>query len=242
MGGTATKGDPASAPADPTTSGASHPTGGTAAGGESSQRPKEPGVPSSSQPPAPTGTKEEPTADVTDLLGGDDAGQETGEKTTETGQGAPAEYSAFELPEGVERDERMQTWFAGEAAKLGLSQEQAQGLVTSYAGAIEQAAAAQAQAWTEHQEALLQEVRNDPDIGGQRLPETERLVGRAINRMGWTPLRKVFRDYGVANHPEVVKALRQVGAMLSEDRVVNGQSMPARKSAAEVLYPDMTRS
>ncbi|WP_327195903.1 hypothetical protein [Novosphingobium capsulatum] len=108
--------------------------------------------------------------------------------------------------------------------ELGLSNDQAGKLLPLAQGVMQRtqdallahfadAAAAQKRAWAE-------EFAADPEIGGGRRAESEHLAARGLDALGFGeghPFRQALADSGFGNHPDMIRAFRRLGQLLSED-------------------------
>lgn len=108
--------------------------------------------------------------------------------------------------------------------ELGLSNEQAGKLLPLAQGVMQRtqesllahfadAAAAQKRAWAE-------EFAADPEIGGARRAQSEHLAARGLDALGFNeghPFRQALADSGFGNHPDMIRAFRRLGELLSED-------------------------
>ncbi|KQM18387.1 hypothetical protein ASE49_09255 [Novosphingobium sp. Leaf2] len=85
-------------------------------------------------------------------------------------------------------------------------------------------------------------TKADPEIGGGKLDETVHLAAKALDHFGHpegSDFRKLLTETGFGNHPEMVRLMRSVGEMLSEDGFVraNAGGSTAPKPLHERLYP-----
>lgn len=130
--------------------------------------------------------------------------------------------------------------------ELGLSNDQAGKLLPLAQGVMQRtqdallahfadAAAAQKRAWVE-------EFAADPEIGGGRRAESEHLAARGLDALGFGeghPFRQALADSGFGNHPDMIRAFRRLGQLLSEDsgfaRAHAGSA--SQRPVWERLYP-----
>lgn len=150
-----------------------------------------------------------------------------------------ADYTDFELPEGVEVDAS-----ALDAAKplfkeLGLDQAGAQKLVEFYASKLGEVAgtiSAQAEALTAEWQG---QIKQD---WGAKYDANLSVAAKAV-QLGGPELRDALNETGAGNHPAIIKFFHQIGSTISEDRMDgNTRTTPAAKDAREVigsLYPTM---
>jgi len=174
--------------------------------------------------------------------------------------GAPAEYAAYTLPDGLTLSEDT-TKAANELFKgLGLSQEQAQQLVSFHAEQMKVATAASAQDssyatmrkdWATATLADT-EISNYSRDGKRGIDAVKIDIGRALGTLD----PKVAGDFksamdltGAGDHPAFVKAFWQLSQKIAEGTHVAGANpSPAgqvkpgtseRPSAAKSLYPNL---
>lgn len=155
---------------------------------------------------------------------------------------APESYTDFEVPEGFELDTEVMAEFTGLAKTLGLTQEQAQGLVGlqnklmeksegARAAALEAALAEQSAQW-------ISEIKADPIMGGAKFEQTISTAHRAVEAFATPELRALLNESGMGNNPEVVRLFASIGAAISEDKIVlpGTQEAPQKRRDADVLF------
>lgn len=130
----------------------------------------------------------------------------------------PVEY-AFNLPEGVELDEKGAEGLTALAREHKLAPEAAQKLVDLYAERVQ----AQANAFKDMVTGWETEVKKDPEIGGDKLAATITVAKTAIDKYGSPALLGLLDSSKMGSHPEVIKFLHKVGMTLKEDTVVTGK-------------------
>jgi hypothetical protein len=119
----------------------------------------------------------------------------------------------------------------GKARAKGLTNEQLQAVVDARADEL-----------AEQSAAFRSQTEADPIIGGDKLPETQRLAKIAMDRLHpeSTPEGKDFRAFltktGYGNHVQVVKHFAHLGKMMAEDGHVQGGGAKSEKDAASRLY------
>ncbi|MFC4256308.1 hypothetical protein GRI97_10730 [Altererythrobacter xixiisoli] len=88
----------------------------------------------------------------------------------------------------------------------------------------------------------LDAYRADPEIGGARTRETEHLAARGLDALGFTaghPFRAALSDSGFGNHPDMIRAFRKIGELVSEDGFARSTGGPAGSMPIEKrLYPN----
>lgn len=141
---------------------------------------------------------------------------------------APEQYE-FQAPDGQEFDAETLSAFEAAARDLDLDNDQAQSILDKVAPVM----AARQQATIEaQQDQWIEELTNDPELGGQHLPETLRLAALGISIL---PERaRTLFDGPLGDHPAVVAAMREIGKRVAPDK-------PAGKGAAPEPKGDPTQ-
>ncbi|MCP4127339.1 MAG: hypothetical protein GY753_09785 [Gammaproteobacteria bacterium] len=185
-------------------------------------------------------TTEESTTDGTD---------ESTDQTDEGEQaavGAPENYEAFTLPEGMEVSEEDTKAFGEVAKELNLSQEQAQKLVElegqremAKAENVVKAYQAQTLAWKGETLAL-------PEFKGEEGKANMASANKAINELGTPELKEMLglydpkknpRGLGLGNHPAMAAFFLNLGKKIGDDGVVHGTGdARSNKSREEIMY------
>ncbi len=180
--------------------------------------------------------------------GSEPTGQQTGQQQGAQGQGSadggqPAVVAEFDpaqvkLPDGVKAvDAKLLEGFTPLAKELKLTQEQAQKFVDLHAGAVAQVQDSLVQAFESQTKQWADQVRADPEIGGDKLTETLHFAQKAVRMFGGDELAKTLDDLGIGNHPQLVKAFATIGRKISPDSMPAAGAPPAAdKSPADVLF------
>lgn len=148
------------------------------------------------------------------------------------GKGAPEKYD-ITIPDDMKAllDDADLKDLEGKARAKGLTNDELQAVVTARA---EELAAQSA--------AFRAQTESDPIIGGDKLPETQRLAQIAMDRLHptTTPAGQDFRAFltktGYGNHVQVVKHFATLGKMMAEDGHVQGTGSKPAGDAASKLY------
>lgn len=171
----------------------------------------------------------------------DDAGKDGDDKAGDKAGGDdadnPVEYTAFELPEGIELDEQALGRFTPIAKELKLDQQGAQKLVSLYA----EMQAEQAKAFADQVAQWGEEAKNDKDIGGAKFDQSLKVAASGLQAFGSPELTALLNDTGLGNHPEVIRFCHRVGMALQEDKTLApGSGAGAKVSAGQVLFDHPT--
>lgn len=169
---------------------------------------------------------------------GGDAGQQgDGQSTQQTSQEVSYE---LKMPDGIELDKAAADEFIPLAKELGLKPEQAQKIADIQARAVQR----QVEAWQSQQAAWVDELRADPQIGGDKFDESIAVARQGIEFVGDPALKELLKTTGYGNHPVLVRAFYKIGKQLAPDSFVGGKSAPAQNSeeaALAKMYPTMAK-
>ena len=184
-------------------------------------------------------------------LGGKAKGPEAGDDAPAEAD-APVVPEAYDLtaPEGMTIDPALLEEATPIFKEIGLSNEAAnkvlplaQSLMTkSHEAAVQSmidAGAQQRKAW-------LDEAKADPEIGGGKWDATLHSAAKALDALGYpegSPFRAALTETGFGNHPEMIRAMAKVGAMVGEDGdfVRADAAVQVKRSREEILYPNDAR-
>lgn len=130
--------------------------------------------------------------------------------------------------------------------ELGLSNDQANKLMPEAAKFRDRVADATLQsivdAGAKQKADWAEATRSDPDIGGGKLDESLHLSAKALDALGYPTgheFRQALTDTGFGNHPEMVRMMRRIGEMVSEDGFPRPGATPASQLSPEKrLYPN----
>lgn len=160
---------------------------------------------------------------------------------------APEKYE-FKAPDNIALDDAVVAEFSTVAKELNLSQDAAQKVIDKIApklaeGNVKAIVAAMQKRSQEWQDA----VRNDTEIGGEKLGENLAVANKAVERFASPELRALLNPFdpvknptgtGLGNHPALVRLFWQIGKAISEDRPVTGSTDPGKgaRDPATALY------
>jgi hypothetical protein len=158
--------------------------------------------------------------------------------------GAPEQYEEFKKPEGLENIELNKE--AVDALKpiakeLGLSQDKAQTLFAKLLTDVYPKMEAQRlEAWGNLTKGWAETAKADKEIGGDKWNANVEVAQRALNTFGTPELKEALNQFGLGNHPELIRLMVRMGNAMREDTIVlpGSQVGGGKKSTAEVLYGD----
>lgn len=142
----------------------------------------------------------------------------------------------LKMPEGMEVDQELLEQFSPEFKELGLTNKQAQQLADKFI-AREQAKAAN---WAKEVSGWADKAMADAEIGGAKWDDTVKTASGVVNRFGTPELKQYLNSSGGGNHPEMIRFMAKVGAVIGEDDPAISESpgKGAEKDTASILYPD----
>lgn len=146
----------------------------------------------------------------------------------------------LKMPDGVELDAELATALGPEFAELKLTNAQAQKLVDKYIEIQGARGAKQSETWAGTVSKWADDAKADKEIGGDKWDGTVKTSRRAVDTLG-TPALKEYLEYtGGGNHPEMIRFMAKVGAMIKEDNPATGGAEGAGKpaDAAHILFPN----
>lgn len=145
----------------------------------------------------------------------------------------------LKMPDGVEIDTELAEALGPEFADLKLTNAQAQKLVDKYIELQQARGGKQAEAWGQTVQGWADTAKADKDIGGAKWDSTVAASQRAVKTLGTPELREYLNASGGGNHPELIRFMSKVGAMISEDTPASGGAEGKGKpaDAAYTLFP-----
>lgn len=155
---------------------------------------------------------------------------------------ASAEPEAYELvaPEDFPLPAENLASFTAKARELGLSKEQAEGMLhwhkdfhASVSGAMRQQEAATLQGWGK-------EIQSDQEFGGSHWKDTLSDARRAL--AAFDPdgsLRAMLRETKYQHNPTIIRAIARVGKAMDEHDFVSQGGKGGKIPLEERMYPNM---
>lgn len=143
------------------------------------------------------------------------------------------------MPEGFEVDQGLLDALGPEFKELGLTQGQAQKLADKFIASQQAKAEAMGAKWSETITKWADDAKADKEIGGDKWDNTVSSASRAVKTLGTPALREYLNASGGGNHPELIRFMAKVGAMIKEDSPAGSGSEGSGKPAdpAHLLFP-----
>lgn len=163
--------------------------------------------------------------------------QQTTQTQTKQAPAAP-DYSGLKVPDGskldVKRVEEIATW----AKERSLDPKVAQDILTREHELVSSVEAARAAEVDGLKDRLLNDLKADKEMGGDKLNSYVEPARRLVDRFGNEAFKSALDQTGLGNHPELVRFLANIAKAVGEDKLVlpsaNGGS--SEKAPWERLY------
>lgn len=177
-------------------------------------------------------------ADAAEAIGGDDASE--GDKADPADTVPEDGKYDLKMPEGVEVDTALLETFAPQFKELGLTTKQAQALADKFIEAQTKQGEAKSQEWAKTVSGWVDQAKADPEIGGANWDSTAKTASGVVQRFGTPELKEYLNASGAGNHPELIRFMAKVGAMIGEDNpaISENPGNKVAKDTASILYPD----
>lgn len=141
----------------------------------------------------------------------------------------------FDMPEGVELDQSLADALSPVMAKVGLTQAQANELVSAYTEATQAQAQAQVDNWVKTNDDWLAAAKADKTITGMGWDVAVARANKALAT--FDPEGELSEALAKAavngNHPALIRAFARAGAALADDKTETGTSSGTAETAPE---------
>jgi hypothetical protein len=145
---------------------------------------------------------------------------------------------ALTVPEGSNLSQEAVDAINTFAKENGLSQEQAEALMSRETEASERVLESLEREQEQEQAKWVENVKKDAELGGANFDQTKDLARKVVLRFGSDELMSNLKSTGLGNYPEFVRLLVRVGKAISDDTLVSGKMnpSPAKKSDSDAFY------
>lgn len=178
--------------------------------------------------PESEGTQSDDTADE----GDSDDSNDNSDSSPE-----PLLPESLEAPEGLTLEGEVYDQFLSVATEQGFTQEVAQQMINLAGEFLKAEAGRNVTAWDKVQEDWLQEIADDPEIGGPKLQaEVTPAIAQIVTHYGGEEATQVLSASGLANNPTVVKMLYAIAKDFQERPPLSGDLPPGgRRTLADIF-------
>ena len=193
--------------------------------------------------PAPAAAPAQPTEEPS-LLGADPI-DPNAPGTEPKGQPSPNAELEVKIPENAQIDTAVFENFKTIAKEVGLTSAQAQKLIDFQVGLNQKFSDGLESTWKQTRTEWVQSVKTDKEYGGSNLDASLQLAKKAVKSFATPEFRNMLNEFGIGDHPEMVRFMVRVGKAISEDKV-SGTAVPnpAKRQLTEndelrMRYPSM---
>lgn len=161
----------------------------------------------------------------------------------------PPENYDLKLPKDSKLDGKVIEDVATFAKANGLTNDKAQAILerenSRFAAYVEQSQTQLKQQIEAEQKAWIDEITNDKEIGGDKLPKTMELTKRFVEKVAPKGMIELLDETGLGNNPMFVRFVMNTikAGNFKEDTMVSGAASNTKPNVApeKSLYPDMQK-
>lgn len=155
---------------------------------------------------------------------------------------APEKYEDFAVPDGVTVDPATMDEASGIFKEMNLSQENAQKLIDFQAKRAAEDMKNASDTWSKTMDEWAASAKSDKEFGGAKFEENISIAKEGKEAFGGEEFDNMLESTGVGNHPEMLRFLVKVGAVVKEHNILQGTSTAASNTtAADRMYPTMKK-
>lgn len=169
--------------------------------------------------------------------------QKEGEQSQQQEEFVPLTANDITFPDGLEISDAHRDEALGIINNRELSpKEQLQALVDLQGKLAKEASEGISETWATTQKEWQDEVKADPTVGGDKLPNTLAAVNKLVTEYGDEKLVEVFAMTGAGNNVHMIKFLNTLaGKLLEGGPVPAGSPTNQEETAAERMFPSMKK-
>lgn len=198
------------------------------------------GTPAAVVPPAPAATTTPAVSVIVPAIPSQTEPAVPGDqaKAATVPQGAPEKYVDFKVPDGMVVQPELVEKFSAVAKAQGLSQAQAQELVTFQMEAMKSDIAKYESHLAAEKASIPSLIAKDQDLGGANAVAKAETMQRAIRHFGSEKFKAMLDNASPENYMEIARFAYKVGSAIKEDSVAGTHGSPAaqEKRAADILF------
>lgn len=166
-----------------------------------------------------------------------DGNEQNNAQNAAEGEKTDPEQYELKIPEQYGTEAR--GVFVEMAKDMGLSQEQTQKMIDRYGAEMSRQAEMRIEARNAQVVKWNNELKNDPDFGGQNFGANVEYYRRGVRHIDPEgKLTAILEQSGYGSHPVVVKAMAQIGREVGEDKIVGRGVTSDDRSLADRYYKD----
>lgn len=177
---------------------------------------------------------------------GEEAGagdSQSSEMQQEGGDGDPLDqvpaegaydFTGLDLPDGFELDTKLAETASPIMAEAALTQRQANRMADVVVAMKRQ----ETEDWVREQQRWQEAAKTDSEIGGDNFNTSVNRCGRVMRQFGSPAFGEFLDQYGLGNHPEMIRFMARVGNAITEDEPGGSASSGGKEDPASILYPN----
>jgi hypothetical protein len=129
---------------------------------------------------------------------------------------------------------------AAYAKEKGLSNEAAQEVLAREDKAVSDYHTRLEAEYAASQEKWFDEIKNDPELGGEKFEQTLALSNRVVERFGSPKFKEILSTTKLGNNPELVRFVAGIGKSMANDTFVTSgtQASGARSTPESRMFPN----
>jgi len=160
---------------------------------------------------------------------------ESAPKSDEKSPSAAPNYDELKLPEGIELDAKEFDEVKAIGKEYGLPAEGMQKLIDKHISTVQAAAGEPYRLFKEMVGGWEDEVKKDPEIGGENFPKMRTTIGRAFDQYVPKDRRAAFDQAlvmtGAGSNPEIIRTFYRMSKQLTEGGHVQGRPVAQKRPA-----------
>jgi len=121
--------------------------------------------------------------------------------------------------------------------EAGINQAQSQKFIDLYASKMQEVEQGKLDTFNQLRQDWVKQSKSDADFGGDKFDESIGAAKAALEKFGTPELSKLLDDFGVGDHPEMIRFMVAVGRLTQEDTPGGGRAGTQTKSTTDILYP-----
>lgn len=141
---------------------------------------------------------------------------------------------ALTLPDDMAIDTAMLEALSPAMKEAGITGKQANTL----AAAMAKQRMGEVEAWGKTVTCWQASAKADAEIGGANWDTSVANATKVVNSYGTPELKQYLNETGAGNHPEVIRIMAKVGALIGEDKPTGTTQGGQARDAVSVLYPE----
>ena len=151
----------------------------------------------------------------------------------------PLTVEALQVPEGMKLDDTVTSKFLEVMNDGEMNPKDRANALLGLQAEVMKAASEQSSAlWQKTQDEWQEEVRKDPELGGEKLGENLAVCRKLLDQYGSKELEDLLDMTGVGNNIHMIRFASKLAKAFEEGKPLSGQPSSVPRDPAEVLFPN----